>query len=527
MAYGDIKLFTIEWTSASVASLYKNYPIKKKFKQTVVTNSPTWPDSYTLHSNTKYWFPFVDVEISDENHIEYETNDEYTFDIDNYIRKSQNVSPARNKQEVSVIQPGTRVIFANDIYQSLDNKFKWADTGFAEDKNPYSGESIPLWRRMSDTSSTPVYFWYHPLLRRFFPIEQKPEISELPFTETFNESKWESFIGDATEINLDNFTARQIQELASTGVPFAGATQVIENLDNLTVRSLTGDKVPGSWSADGRFEALTPFVDDERLYLKDSGFESRSATSVKVTRRVKSGAITGGSSTGEFGVFSVDRPQMLQYYTKPDGSTSSTPARFTFDYRPNNVTYSNIGSEWTEIERVNNTPYIDFKNFRLMKINFDFVVGDPNNLYTSIDKKLQLLRTMAMRPEPVLFLGFDAMFQEQIIVPSMTGGSGIVFAIVELQISSAQRSRAGDGTAPPTLGDVPPGSINRATVSMTIQELPLEGPNLIVMPKPPKDIPQVPPPPTTGEEPCVNRYSSGVRLSPDGTPLNDCPETSQ
>lgn len=522
MSYGDIKLFTVEWTSASVSSLYPKYPVKKKFKQTVVTNTPTYPDSYTLYSNTKYWFPFTDVDISDENHIEYSDGDEYTFDISSYVRKPQSVSPARNKQEVSLMPTGTRVIFANDIYQSLDAKFKWQDTGFDESKNPYSGESIPLWRRMSDTSASPIYFWYHPLLRRFFPIEQKPEISELPFIESFNESKWESFIGDGTEINLENFTARQIQELASTGVPFNGATQVIENLDNIVMRSLSGESVPGSWSADGRFEALTPFIDDEKGYAKDTGFQSESTTSVKVTRRISSGAITGGGSTGEFGAFSVDRPQMLQYYTKPDGSTSSTPDRFVFDYRPNNVTYSNLGSEWTEIERVNNTPFIDFKNFRLMKINFDFVIGDQNNLYTSIDKKLKLIRTMAMRPEPVLFLGFDSMFQEQIIVPTMTGGTGIVFAIVELQITSAQRSRAGDGTAPPTLGDVPPGSINRATISMTIQELPLEGPNLIVLPRPPKDIPQIPPPPTTEDEPCINRYSSGVRVGPGSQPLSDC-----
>lgn len=523
MAYGDIKLFTVQWTSASVQSLYKNYPVKKKFKQTVVTNTPTYPDSYTLYSNTKYWFPLTDVSISDENHIEYTDGDEYTFNADNFIKAKKTASPEPNKQQTSAIQPGTRVIFGNDIYQSLDAKFKWADTGFEEKKNPYTTESIPLWRRMSDTSASPIYFWYHPLLRRFFPIQQKPEISELPFTDSFNESKWESFIGDATEINLENFTARQIQELASTGVPFEGATQVIQNLDNATLRSLSGEKVPGSWSADGRFIFQTPYMDDERGFEKDTGGESTSTTSVKVSRRIKSGLITGGGSTGEFGIFSVDKPQMIQYYKNSNGAVASTPERFVFDYRPNNVTYSNIGSEWTEIERVNNTPYIDFKNYRLMKINFDFVVGDQGNLYTSIDKKLKLLRTMAMRPEPVIFLGFDSMFQEQIIVPSMTGGSGIVFAIVELQITSAQRSRAGDGSAPPSMGDVPPGSINRATVSMTIQELPLEGPNLIVMPKPPLDIPQTPPPPPVTDDPCVARWSTTADVGPEGAPKKDCP----
>jgi hypothetical protein len=521
MAYGDIKLFTVQWTSASVASLYKNYPVKKKFKQSIVTNTPEYPNSYTLYSNQKYWFPFQDISTWEANYIEYTDGDEFTFDIEKYARAAEAAKPQPNKQSVSAIATGTRVIFANDIYQSLDKIFKWQDTGFPESKNPYDSEKIPLWKRISDTSLTPVYFWYHPLLRRFFPIGQKyVDSTAIPIVKEFDNSKWDSFTGDATEINLENFTIRQIQELVSTGVPFPGATQVIENLNSSTMRSMTGEKIPGSWSLDGRFLKQSP--DDAEQYDSDDGMGSSRTTTVRVTRRVGTGILGGGKSLGEFGSFSIDKPQMIQYYTKKDGSTASAPDRFVFDYRPNNVTYSNLGSEWTEIERINNTPYIDFKNFRLMKINFEFVVGDAGNLYSSVDNKLKLLRTMSMRPSPVTFLGFDAMFQEQIVIPNMTGGSGIVFAIVDMQITSAQRSRPGDGSSPPNQGDAPPGSINRATVSMTIQELPLEGPNLIVMPRPPKDIPQVPPPPTNTDEPCVNLWTTDTTPGPLGQPQTDC-----
>lgn len=58
---------------------------------------------------------------------------------------------------------------------------------------------------------------------------------------------------------------------------------------------------------------------------------------------------------------------------------------------------------------------------------------------------------------------------------------------------------------------------------MTIQELPLEGPNLIVMPRPPKDIPQVPPPPTTEDDPCIARWSTTADIGPDAAPKKDCP----
>ena len=524
MAYGDISLFTVDYTKKDNSSLYKNYPIKKKYKQTIVTNTPEFPNSYTLYDDQKYWFPLSDVSVSDENYLPYSTGDEYTFDKDEYIRKIRAAAPKPNKQISTRIAEGTRVIFANDIYQSIAAQFKWKDTGFSEDKNPYDTESIPLWRRMSDTSIIPSYFWYHPLLRRFFPIADKPILKDLPLVGDFQVSKWDSFIGDATEINLQNFTIRQIQELVSTGVPFAGATQIIENLDMATLRGLSGESVPGSWSLDGRFLSLSP--DGTEEYKSDDGFEKTKASTVRVTRRVSTGMIGGAGTTGEFGNFSVDKPQMIQYYKDASGSTLSAPDRFVFDYRPNNVTYSNIGAEWTEIDRVNNTPYVDFKNFRLMKIQFEFVVGDAGNLYTSVDAKLKQLRKMSMRPQPVTFLGFDAMFQEQIIVPNLTGGSGIVFAIVDLSITSAQRSRSGDGSLPPSRADVPSGSINRATVNMTIQELPLECPNLIVMPRPPKDIPQVPPPPTE-DDPCIARFSTTTKMGPTAAPKNDCPPPPQ
>jgi hypothetical protein len=74
----------------------------------------------------------------------------------------------------------------------------------------------------------------------------------------------------------------------------------------------------------------------------------------------------------------------------------------------------------------------------------------------------------------------DKMFTEQLIYPSWTGGSGIEFAIVDLTINSVQRVQQ-----PPDANSAssPRGEIARATCNLTIQELPLEGPNLIVLPR--------------------------------------------
>lgn len=516
MAYGDIQLFTVEHTSSSVGSLFANYPIKQKFKQTIFSSNPTFPNSYTLHASTYYWFPFNDITQSDENHIVYNNNDEFTFDNEKYKKAKSISSPAINRQNTYLIAEGTRIIFANDIYISTATVFEWSKTNFDANSNPYTTDKIPVWRKLNDTSSSPALFWYHPLLRRFYAMSNNPKINGLPVVDGFDESKWESFTGDATEINLSNFTVRQIQELVSTGIPFEGATQIIKKIDSISLAARLGEFTSGSYSSDGRFIPIAP---DEMLKGHDSGLP-KTGSNVTVTRRVSSGLINSTST----GSVSIDKPQMIQYYKNQAGTTVPVPTRFEFDYRPNAITYSDMGANWSEIDRVNNTPYVDFKNYKLMKINFEFVVGDSNSLFTSIDAKLKVLRIMAMRPEPVLFLGFDSMFQEQIVVPTLTGGSGIVFAIVDLSITSAQRIRGAEGSGP---RETTQQGINRATVNMTIQELPLEGPNIIVMPKPNKDIPQVPPPPTTEQDPCIIRFTVSAELGTAGGIKRDCPPAAE
>lgn len=232
----------------------------------------------------------------------------------------------------------------------------------------------------------------------------------------------------------------------------------------------------------------------------DSGTSNRSVVAT-IKKSVNSRILAIGDNK---------KAEMVQYYRATNGDYSLTPDRFVFRYYPNNVSYTDIGSNWTEIERVNNTPFVDFRNFKLMKISFEFVVGDNTNLMTSCDDELKLLRQMATRPESVIFLGMDKMFTEQLIYPSWTGGSGVEFAIVDLQITSVQRvQQPPDGNSQSS----PRGEIARATCNMTIQELPLEGPNLIVMPKIAQvNIPTIPT--DIPEDACLKQMWDGPYVDP-------------
>ena len=458
---GTIRLFTIGYTASDSLSLFKNYPLKRKYIQVENTSTPVFPESYSLVSQQKYWFPFAGVTPSDEEYITYTNGDEYTFSEPDFQRTPEN-SANPNKNKVNDYSVGARIVFGNEVYEAVNYKFNWSDTEFDYSKNPYLSDSIYKWKKLSDSSNAWIQYWYHPQLKRFFPLANTNTLQSLPDVGDFDASKWSSFIGDSADLNLTNFTNSQIKELVSSGLSLLAAKTIVLDADTRISKIYSGTI------------AMDTLRNTGAIQNYENGL-STSGTTVVVSKS------TGGSE-GEGGdySYSLDQPQMVQFYNNPDGSTAPRPARFVFDYRPNNVSYSNIGAEWTEIPRVNNTPFVDFKNFKLMKISFEFLVGDNNNIFTSCDEKLRELRTMAMRPEPVIFLGFDSMFTEQLTYPTWTGGSGIVFAIVDMSITSVQRTRSSNDSA---FSQTPTGEINRATVNMSILELPLETPLIAVLPK--------------------------------------------
>jgi hypothetical protein len=207
---------------------------------------------------------------------------------------------------------------------------------------------------------------------------------------------------------------------------------------------------------------------------------------IKATVRVRGnfGFVAPGEPEG-------GEPQMVQYYKSGDSQLQTT-ARHYFLPKPNQINYQNLGSEWTEIERVGRIPLVDWKNYRLMKVSFQFLVIPENTYRTgafgetaddgitiSIDEKLENLRNMAARPYPVILYGFDDLLINANPF-SMSTGAGVQFVINELTVSSLIRTATG--------------SINRATCDITLQEVPIEYINIISLPKlvPGQIIPPVP-----------------------------------
>lgn len=193
-------------------------------------------------------------------------------------------------------------------------------------------------------------------------------------------------------------------------------------------------------------------------------------------------------------------PQLVQKYqyvqVTEDASGSKvqtlvpTERRFIFPFAPKDVSYSNLSSVWTEINRTGRHPIVDWSGFQLLKVSFTFELVDKTStdaaqprdgfgLYFSVDEKINLLRQMATAPYPVSFLNMDTFFSKELRYPLFTQGRGVEFVITDFAVQSVQR------TPPSNQGPIEaslPNQISRASCTMTLQECPIEQVDIVNIP---------------------------------------------
>lgn len=218
----------------------------------------------------------------------------------------------------------------------------------------------------------------------------------------------------------------------------------------------------------------------------DTKQASSKPETIKITvTRGLAGYRTGIRSTGQ----TSSKPTLIQTYEglKSSKEINGSPIRsFVFPFVPNNVNYSGLGINWTEIERTGGYPIVDWTSFQLLKIsfNFDIVSMAQENqagfgLYYSCEDQIQELREMAQAPYPVTFLNMDKFMQDELRWPSLNTGRGIEFVIQEFSVTAVQRTP----TNPTALKFSPVANqISRASCTMTLQEIPIERVDIVQMP---------------------------------------------
>jgi hypothetical protein len=127
------------------------------------------------------------------------------------------------------------------------------------------------------------------------------------------------------------------------------------------------------------------------------------------------------------------------------GSQDQPPIVFTFPYPPQQIQYSNMSPELSEISRPGKVPLIAFNRFRAKQISFKFLLAVPlDGLITSIDEDIEILQELANTARPVYFTNLD----RQISNPLNVGSEFRIFwSIIDLTFSSIRRNERNEVVA--------------------------------------------------------------------------------
>lgn len=464
---GEVFYKEIGRTSNTAQSLYKNYPLYYKF-----ISHTRYVGGEAQIGTDKYWKPFLSVQYN--NYVVYETNDEYSQQhppvSQSQLAESLRYSALARSNctpQADNLGTGSGKIYGGSFYRKTGSYVPWSsisnktETGVGS-QNPYTGNSVAIWVKLepemilgggsnaSPTVETGQVYWYDRCAERFLVIPIIP-ISQM---------------ASPTQALFASIREGRILALMAGGMTRLAASVQI---DNSIKSEAAGAGAGGKGGTGGK--------GGENGGSSSQGGGTKTGANIRTTVKVR----------GNFGYVGVgersgNAPQMVQMYRQPN-RTAPEVARHIFNPKPGQVSYSNLGSDWQDIERAGQIPLVDWKSYKLMTVSFQFVVV-PSNSYRmgafsenasdteinlSIDDDLRNLRAMATRPFPVILYGFDDMLNVQLRYPESDKARGVEFVIADMTMSAVHRTVEG--------------AINRATVDITLREIPLEAISLIEMPK--------------------------------------------
>jgi hypothetical protein len=446
-----------------VGSKYVGYPIYHKFRST--------SDGRIRVGTEEYWKPYAKYEFR-----EYTVGDEFVSQSAiTYTPASLNRPPQRLYK--SKFNPLTHKYHGGKLFICTAREEAFPINSSIE--NPYSYSFIQVWVESNETYENtydddgalvrPTY-WYHPFHNAFYTLSS---------IEVNN-----SFEKDLIELNkfINAVLNGSSADFVDSGVDARSVLSSIRTaqIDREKARGRDTNAAISYVKTSLQKAAATNLQSNATAYNRKviGSFDASKSTSVRVARQ-------------SVGLSTINKPKMVQVID------SSVPANeFEFLHVPNQINYSGIGSEWSQIDRAANKPLVDWRGFKLMQLSFDFLVApdisgtldqaqDEKAILKGVDDKLRTLRTMALTPYPITLQGFDAMTSESINFADLSAKGKISFVITDFSVTSIYRSVDG--------------SINRASCQITLQEFPAEAIPKIVFPKlvpiPPRTpgIPFIPP----------------------------------
>jgi hypothetical protein len=471
------------------SSKYPGKPIFWKYK--VVRNQDGTKTS-TPVDNNEYWKPVegeADYRIYSSGD-EFETQEPLTSVVT--IKKWLSGTGVSQKY-----QYGQVLDYGNKQYRCTNRTIKWKfistkefmGASYRDIENPYFYDDIQVWTLLpsdpnySFTSSTGrvsvAFYWYNPKTKSFYPLPDSYGLVGL-----MNDKDAKSFV----DFSLSLIGLRRTDKSTAMDNQFSELVNIVKNIippDQLNFRSSVFSALISYYAETYgvSLEAAENAVNEAYGKRKIKGTVSLSGGKGK--KAANNGTSSyGGRSVAVRGSFregyspydgsDASSPQIVQQYRLP-GFVDPITKRHIFLLRPNQISYSNIGSEWTEIPRSGAVPLVDWKAHKLMQVSFQFIIvpdregsldrrpgtSDPfaNEITLTVDNQIRTLNEMASAPYPVVLLGFDEMLTNEVRYP-FNSGRGVEFVITDFAVSSLFRTADG--------------AINRAQCDMTLREVPIE-----------------------------------------------------
>lgn len=128
---------------------------------------------------------------------------------------------------------------------------------------------------------------------------------------------------------------------------------------------------------------------------------------------------------------------LVRQPSKPGGSSAAM--QFVFPFTPQQIQYSNMSPELSEIMRPGKMPIIAFNRHRARQITFKFLLAKPlDGLFTSVDASIAYIQQMALEARPVYFTNMDKQISNPL--SAFSGNSRIFWSITDFTISSIRRN---------------------------------------------------------------------------------------
>lgn len=150
------------------------------------------------------------------------------------------------------------------------------------------------------------------------------------------------------------------------------------------------------------------------------------------------------SSLSDSNSVAIESNPFMRLLPSDGGRSTDTIYDFYFPYTPQQIDYSDMSDEVSEIRRVGTTPIITFSSHRLMKVSMEFLVAVPyDGLLLDVEDSLNILRTFSTSSHrSVVFYHLDEFLTSGWSYRSGSGRpSG--FNITDMSITARQRNASG------------------------------------------------------------------------------------